>query len=153
VFQQRNRDIVSSLVCAGIGLLFFVGSFKYGDIRGGVPNAGLFPFLAGCLLMILSLTAFFSAMTAKEEGKRETFFPQANSLKKLLILMSSLIAYEFSLALLGFIITTFLFMMFLLRFIEPQKWTMVVSASILTTAFSYIIFQLFLKVQLPHGIF
>ncbi len=52
---------------------------------------------------------------------------------------------------LGFIFTTFLFLFFLLRFIEPQEWSTVFIITIVSTGSSYLIFQLWLKADLPTG--
>ena len=151
MFTQKKYDIISCLFCIGLGITFLIGSFKYGGIHSGIPNAGLFPFLSALILILLSLIVLISAIKKKGVGRVEKFFPQKYSWKRLLLLLFSLFAYAIALGYLGFLLTTFIFMIFLLKFIEPQKWITTIITSFLTATFSYIIFQLLLKVQLPHG--
>jgi predicted branched-subunit amino acid permease len=53
---------------------------------------------------------------------------------------------------LGFVITTFLFILFLLRAVERRKWLLSASAALSISAAFYIVFGLWLKAQLPAGI-
>jgi len=154
--MKRNRDLISSLSWIVVGLLFCVRGGEYGFLHLGTLGPGFFPFTAGLILVFLSLMLLFSSIRRKigddESIREKRFFPERNSWKRLLLALLSLLAYIFCLKYLGFLITTFLFMMFLLRFIEPQKWVTVLVAAILTSTISYIIFRLWLEVQLPRGI-
>ena len=149
---MKYRDIVSSLACIGLGILFVVGSFNYGDIRKEIPNPGLFPLLGGTILLILSLVNLSILLRKKDSGQHETFFPYRFSLKRLLLAVFSLIVFVVALEYLGYIIASLLLTVFLLRFIEPQKWAVNLTTSVLVTTFFYMIFIFLLKVQLPKGI-
>ena len=120
----------------------------------GTIGAGFFPFVAGVVLISLSLVLLVSGLAAKKEEDtvREKFFPQRESLKRLLLALFALFAYVLVVKYLGFFFTTLLFMIFLLRFIEPQRWVVVLSTAILTAITAYLVFNLWLKVQLPTGI-
>lgn len=157
MFDQKLRDLISSLVCIGFGMIFCIGSVRYGDVRSGIPSAGFFPFIGGIVLISLSLVELISAIAAinkKEDNtKREQFFPQRNSWKRLLLVVLALSAYALLLEYLGLLITTFLFVVFLTRFIEPQKWVTTIAIAFLTSTLSYVLFEFWLKVELPKGIF
>ena len=154
MLTRRDRDVVSSLVCIGVGMLFCVGSVKFGDIRAGFPSAGFFPFVAGVILFLLSLIQLVGVfITGKaREGKGEEFFQQKDSLKRLVITLVILFFYGGALVYVGFLITTFLFMVLLLRCLKPQKWKPVLLTAFLTSLSSYTLFEILLKVQLPRGI-
>ena len=100
------------------------------------------------------MVVLITALAAKKENGpvKENFLPERDSLKKLLLALVALFTYVLVLKYLGFVLTTFLFMVFLLRFIEPQRWIVVFTAAILTSGIAYLIFNLWLKVQLPRGI-
>ncbi len=149
--NQRRLDIIGALVCTGMGIAFAISSMKYLDFHV-IPNAGFFPFLGGSCLTGLSLISLTSALMKKEKGKEELFFPERFSLKRLLILVSSVIGYDVAIEYLGFPLVTFLFMIFLLRVLERKKWPTAFAASFLTMAVSYMIFQVLLGVRLPSGI-
>lgn len=137
----------------GVGLIFCIGSVKHGDVRARIPSAGFFPFLGGITLISLSLVNLFSAIKNKECKKIEKFFPERDSWKKLLISLFALVAYSIGLLFLGFLLTNFLFMIFVLKLIEPQKWTITLVTSFIVSALSYVVFEVLLKVQLPYGVF
>ena len=150
---MKSRDIISSLVWMGVGITFCIGSLQYEFSRMGTIGGGFFPFLAGSVLVVLSIILLISALSVKKEAEivRENFLPYPDSLRKLLLGFSALFAYVLILQFLGFFLTTFLFMAFLLRFIEPQRWRVVFPAAFLTSTGAHIVFHLWLKVQLPTG--
>jgi putative tricarboxylic transport membrane protein len=154
-FRMKNRkylDVLSSLVCTGIGITFLVSSLKYGDLRSGIPNAGFFPFLGGLILTLLSLIMLISTIKKKEANEKVNIFPEKRYLKKILILLGSLFAYGMVLEYLGFLISTVFFMLIILRFVELLNWRTIIITSLIISSFSYILFQILLKVQLPHSI-
>ena len=153
---MSDKNVTSSLFWMGAGLLFCAGAFRYRLIKSGIPGAGFFPFLAGIILVSLSLILLTSALKKKGAGQealpKEKFFPQRSSPKKMGLALAGLLGYWLLLEPLGFLGTTFLFLVFLLRLIEPQRWTTVLTTAILATGLSYLLFNLWLKVQMPIGI-
>jgi hypothetical protein len=149
-----NRDLIGSLFWMVIGVIFCAGAWKYGIFRGRMPGAGFFPFMASIVLIALSLFVFIPSLWTgrKDPVKRENFFARPDSWKGIVLALAALFAYWQALGYLGFLLTTVLFMIFLLRFIEPQRWVIVLAVSILTTTLAYMIFNLWLKVRLPAGI-
>jgi hypothetical protein len=65
--------------------------------------------------------------------------------------MTALVAYGICLPYGGFILTTFVFMLFMLRIMEPQRWSRVFLISLSTAVLAYFLFAA-LDVQLPQGI-
>ena len=151
---QRHRDVVSSVFCIVIGVLFCLGSTKYGGIWS-FPSAGFFPFIGGVILISLSIMLLIWTSMGKEAGRDKItkFFPQKDSLKRLVITLSVLFMYSISLVYLGFFITTSLFMILLLKLLEPQKWTTTLIIAFLTSISAYLLFVTLLKLQLPIGVF
>ena len=152
--NMKNRDFIGGLFWIGVGFFFISGALKYGLFDEGIPAPGLFPLILGIVLSFLGIGVLIPAFK-EERGERlpkESFFPEKNSLKKVFLAVLALSVYGMALEFLGFLVMTFLFMVFLLRCIEPQRWTVVSVASILTALSSYVLFQILLKVQLPKGI-
>ena len=87
-----------------------------------------------------------------DRASNEQFFPHPESWKKVALALTALLAYWLVLEHLGFLITTYLLLLFLLRVIEPQKWLLAVATALIATTFSYALFNLWLKVQMPNGI-
>ncbi len=149
---KQLRHILVSLVCAAIGAVFLIGGFQYGDMRS-IPNAGLLPAVGGTILIILSSANLCLAIRRNRTGEKEAFFSHSFSLKRVLLILCAMVGFAVILKYVGFYFTTLALMIFLLRFIEPQKWKVTLIASILTTVACSLLFVLFLGVQLPRGIF
>ncbi|HYB21952.1 MAG TPA: tripartite tricarboxylate transporter TctB family protein [Thermodesulfobacteriota bacterium] len=150
---MRRRDIWSSLVWLGVGIIFLVGSLRQGLFRRGIPGPGFLPFIIALSLIVLSLMVFFPAFSRKTEGtgEVENFFPERDSFRKILLGLIGLFAYGFALEYTGYIITTFFFMIFASRIMEREKWAGPLFMAVLTAVLSYLLF-VSLEVQLPRGV-
>ncbi len=155
--EIRNRELISSLFWMGVGCVFCIGAWKYGIFRGKLPGAGFFPFMAGTVLIALSMAIFILSLRLRQRSSeiqagKESFFARQDSWKNILLALVALFAYWLALSYLGFLLTTILFLVFLLRFINPQSWITTLTVSILTASATYILFNLWLKVRLPAGV-
>jgi putative tricarboxylic transport membrane protein len=138
-----------------VGLFFFIGSLILGLGSLSEPGAGFFPFIMSGLLVFFSLVHFLSSLTLdRPEGdlQDKRFWPEKDGIRRIVLMNMSLFMFVVLVNPLGFIFTTFLFLFFLLRFIEPQKWSTVFIITIVSTGSSYLIFQLWLKADLPTGL-
>jgi len=73
--------------------------------------------------------------------------------KNIILVLVGLFFYPILLGLLGFLLVTFIFTAFFLRFVDPQKWAVVLGMGGGIAVISYLIFQYWLKIQFPTGIF
>lgn len=152
---MKNRDLIGSLFWLVVGVVFSVGALKYGLIHFKIPGAGFLPFLAGSALIFLSLITLFSSVRMKgggiKAGSDGYFFLDKDSKKKIFLGLCSLFIYALALQYLGFLLTTFLFMLFLLKFIEPEGWISSFIVASVTAISFYIIFYIWLQIQFPKG--
>lgn len=72
--------------------------------------------------------------------------------RKGLWVVASLLAYIFVLEKLGFLVTTFLFLIVTLLGFKPRKFVSSLLVAFFTVVISYLVFSVWLKVQLPKGI-
>ena len=150
---MSRRDIWSSLVWLGVGIIFIVGSLRQGLFRRGIPGPGFLPFIIALSLIVLSFMVFFPALSRKKKDavEVENFFPEKGSFNKILFGLIALFAYGFALEYTGYLITTFVFMIFTSRIMERGKWTGPLIMAVLTAVLSYLLF-VSLEVQLPRGV-
>jgi putative tricarboxylic transport membrane protein len=151
---MRNRDILSSLVWLGLGILFLIACLREGLFRKGIPGPGFLPFITALILIALSLMVFLPAVNRKEEErdkKIEKIFPEKDSFKKVSLGLMALFLYGIALEYIGYIITTILFMVFTFRLMEREKWKGPLLFAISTAVISYLLFVVLLEVQLPGG--
>lgn len=151
---MRAYDLIGGCVWLFLSVLVILGSIQLELGSLASPGAGLFPLLSGIILGILSLLLIADpAVKADRSGETETVvWSRETRWKYLIITLFSLIFYALLLNKLGFIPTTFLFMVLLFRAIEPQKWIRCVVSAGLVVLCSWIIFQVWLQSQLPEGI-
>lgn len=149
----QDRDIMSSLFWALVGVLFCIGGTHYGLRRSGIPGPGFLPFVTGLILVAFSLILLISRLLKREEaaGSVREPMPSGEALRRILKALGALCLYVLILEPLGFMLTTFLFMVLVLR-LEPRRWTFILPAAIGTTAFFFLLFKVLLRVPLPPGI-
>jgi putative tricarboxylic transport membrane protein len=145
-------------IAAGAGALFWVAAgllASYGATRLGLgsvtePGAGFIFFWSGVILVFLSLIVFAESIRSPADTARE--MGEMNWAKIALVLLS-LLLYAFFLERLGFILTTFVLVTFLLGCIEDINWFRSLGVASAAALASYAIFELWLKIRLPKGFF
>jgi putative tricarboxylic transport membrane protein len=141
--MSRNR-------IAGIFFILFssyicIESYHLGIGKWRKPGPGFLTFYAGMILCGLALVIFFD----KGKGKGpEGPFPWRGGGLCLL----ALLAYVLLLNPLGFIPTTFLFIAFVIRFVERKRWVVSIFTALTSALAAYGLFDVCLKSQLPRGI-
>ena len=72
--------------------------------------------------------------------------------KRIIAVLLGLLIYTATMNSLGFLLGTFLLLIFLFRLAEPQRWTVALGASALISFAAYGLFEKWLRTQLPRGI-
>ena len=140
----------SALFWVAVGLLTCYGASRLGLGSVAEPGVGFIFFWSGLILVILSLIVLADSIRSSEETVRE--MGEMNWAKIALVLLS-LLLYAFLLERLGFVLTTFVLMSFLLGCIEGTNWFRSLGVAGAAALASYAIFELWLKIRLPKGLF
>jgi putative tricarboxylic transport membrane protein len=146
---MKTRDLISGLFWLGFGAVFTIGGLQQGLVRQGIPGPGSLPFLVGLILMGLSIVIFVQALLSSSSAKAK-FFPREDSFSKLVLALLALFIYGFFLKPAGFVLTTFVFLFFVLRWVGREGWISTLFFSLLTAVLSYLLFTA-LQVELPRG--
>jgi hypothetical protein len=151
--SQRKEQLTSLfLMIFSLGVCVMTFQLGLGTLR--IPGSGFFPFWGGVVLGLLSLTHFLVATIQRRRAAKEVESQGEDiNWKNLLVTFSLLSSYPFMLGVIGFLPSTFCFFFLLLRFIEPQKWSIVFGLSAATAVLAFFIFQYWLRMQFPIGIF
>jgi putative tricarboxylic transport membrane protein len=140
----------------GMGMCIGSIKLKLGDFR--TPGPGFMPFLSGASLGISGLILIFSTTFARlgegEEAKNEKTSVIWNWKKLINPFLTLLILFIYLLLLepLGFVITTFICLLFLFKLSEPKKWLTPLILSVSTSVLSYLLFSVWLQCQFPRGL-
>ena len=149
-----RQNQISSLFWLLMGLFIVVESLF--SLRIGTmydPGPGLFPLILGILLSFFSFVILLKATFAKGvEKKRLSKLWAGLNWQKMFYTLGALLVYPVILNITGFLLTTSLLLIFLLRKIELQNWKVTIGLSIFTSVGFYLFFDRFLHVQLPRGI-
>ena len=139
-----------ALFWIALGILVCSGALRLGVGSAPEPGSGFIFFWSGLILVVLSLCAFAEALRDGEE-----VIPGIGALhwRKIVLVLLSLLLYAFLLERLGFVVTTFLLLIFLLGLIEDVHWGKSFGVACAAALGTYAIFELWLKIRLPHGIF
>jgi putative tricarboxylic transport membrane protein len=148
-------DRILGFIWLFLGMVLCLVSLKLDLGKAVSPGPGFFPFLTGILLLGLSMIhliglLFFPGKNQAAAGK--SFWKGVLWYKSLAVVIV-MFAYILLLPVLGYILMTFLFLLFLGKAIHPQRWATVILVAVLSAVLSYIVFGLWLSCQFPRGIF
>jgi putative tricarboxylic transport membrane protein len=149
---MSKTDRISGIFWLLFSVFISIESYRLGLGNLHQPGAGFIFFWTAVAMGILSIAVFVRAWTSKRaEEPHGPIFGKANVLKIILVLLS-LFLYAFFMEILGFIPVTLLIFIFLLGMIEKKTWGFTISVSVVVTGISYLIFEIWLKSQLPKGL-
>ena len=143
-----SRDLTSGLFWLAVAIFICLEGFahlKLGSLRA--PGPGFFPFWGGLFLGIFSLI-----LLTRSPKSREPFESNAIPWPALLVVLGALLSYLLLLETVGFVLVTFLFLLLLFR-LGRAGWIKSSAWAVVATSLAYALFQLWLKVQLPRGVF
>lgn len=148
---MRRHDLLSSIIffCVGLFIVFYAPQFGIGSLS--TPGTGFMPFLTGLIICGFATMIFLQALLDKSR-KAEKIWAGVK-FQKLSMSILILIAYAFFLVPIGFITDSFLLILFLTRYMGSQRWRESFLCAGLSSILSYLLFETWLKAQLPRGIF
>jgi hypothetical protein len=140
-----------------IGVIISAWSYRTGLGTFTEPGVGFVAFACG--LFIVAVGALVTVFRRPEQQKvevapattRARFLESAPF--KLTYTLGLLLFYALFLNLVGYIVTTFVVLFGLFYNPSGRRWAGPLLASFLSVAFTYLVFEVWLKSQLPRGIF
>ncbi|MBM4330903.1 MAG: tripartite tricarboxylate transporter TctB family protein [Deltaproteobacteria bacterium] len=148
---MKNLDRLSGIILFLLGLGIFLKSLTYpiGSFRS--PGGGLFPLLASILLMALAGSLILQAFWKKNKGEASpaSFFSSKEAPKRIIVGFAALLGYRYLLPLIGFALSTGVFIFFLSKFLGKYGWTVSLFFSGITAFVAYYLFQVWLKIPMP----
>jgi putative tricarboxylic transport membrane protein len=149
---MRRCNQVAGILLLILSVAAIVGS---GDLIYKVefsPGAGFFPFWLGVSLLILSLILLLKNTIFKSPAKEENPLPGKEALLRILSILGSLLVGILLFERIGFLITMFSVVAFLLIVLEKYRWYSGILISLAMVFAVYGIFKIWLNVPLPLGL-
>jgi hypothetical protein len=151
----REIKTVEGVVWIGFGIVVCVlaWGFDLGSIRE--PGAGSIAFLCGLSLCAIGSVMVISRVFSKKPpaGSKGPGMVQFISQPRLLYVLGLLLGYILFLNMLGYIVVTFLLMWGVAFDWDKKNVASSLLFAAITVAVSYLMFQIWLRTQLPRGIF
>lgn len=149
----RKWHVLGFVLLAAAGVYAVAVSLALGLWRQNSPGEGLFPFIASLAVTVFSLAGLAGALSAHhapsppdhgEHGLRTTVV-------RLCAYLAALIFYAAALDALGFIVSTVLVVLFILRIAEGYGWRMTLGIAVGTAVGCQLLFAYWLGAILPAG--
>jgi putative tricarboxylic transport membrane protein len=136
----------------GLALSAFVVWSGYALQLGTIhdPGSGYVMFYAGLLMVLFSLIILLSAI--KEGGPTFRSLWQNVLWTKPLIVIAALVVFTVLFEPLGFLISTTLLLIVLLRVIDPVPWGKAIAIAVLVPLVCWYVLDKLLLIQLPSGL-
>jgi putative tricarboxylic transport membrane protein len=146
-----RTGVISAVTLLGLASAAILEASKlpFGTLSS--PQPGFFPLILAIFLALFSvlLLAQEIPQTGRETG---AFLGGVALWKRIGLAIGALVAFGLLFETLGYLLSTFLFIVFLLRAVERQKWWLVVVVAFCTSLVTYLLFGLLLNTSLPAGI-
>lgn len=134
-------DKISGIVFLVISLLFITGSLQIsGSAYGSAVGPKTYPLILGILLFLLSLRLIYESFKKDSEMQQEE--KSNRNYKKLAIILFSAILYICLLEIIGFILSTFLFLLVAFQVMEKGK---IMSSIIIAAVFSVGVYLMYVN--------
>lgn len=136
-----------------VGLFATIEALKLSIGEASNPGPGFFPFYLGVILSLTSFVLLARSLIVMRARSGISSQESRQPLRrvKVWVTLLAMVGYAFALDSLGFLLATFLLILFLNKVIEPRRWWVAVAASFATTVAAYALFRL-LDVRFPDGL-
>ncbi len=137
----KSFDKISGIVFLVISLLFISGSLQIsGSAYGSAVGPKTYPLILGIVLGLLSLRLLYESF--KKNTETENKEKSQMYYKNFGIILVSAILYVFLLEIIGFVISTFLFLLIAFQVMEKGK---IVSSIIIAAVFSIGVYLMYVN--------
>ena len=153
--ETARKDFFSTLLWLIFATVISIESCRLGLGKWSMPGPGYFPFGAGILLGLISLSILIKSLLKVPFKKMATVLPHPQerpNWQSVVLTLVGMFLYVLLLNRLGFVLCTFLLIAFFVWVIGKRNWFGSFTAALFTTAASYLLFEVLLDAQLPKGI-
>jgi len=148
---MKRRETVTLLLWLAFCAFVCIEALRLGLGTFGMPGPGLIPFGASLCTGLIALVLIVTGRSKRPPQETVSFF-EGKRVRKVLYVVCALFLFPFLLSQIGLFLCTLLFVGFSLKTIEPQRWRSVLILSIGAAFACYLLFDVFLRIQLPKGI-
>ncbi len=153
--RKRKKDLISSISLLTVGVIYAGLSLRLPFWSGTGPQEGFFPLTIAAVMIGMSLFILVQSLSSNPPLPREKEIEKAEGVPFDLFRVLSygiwMTLYAVFFEKVGFLITSALFLLLIMKYTEKQTWKMTISVGAASILGSYLLFVYFLGVPLPKG--
>lgn len=149
---MKKDDILSGCILIAISIYFLRESNSLPPSILGIPGSAFFPRLICFAFLIFGGILIIRSFKKGEAERKITLILKQDLIRVLAVILLCGI-YIFSIPFLGFILTSILFIVFLMFIFQVKRIGLIILWGFLVTLIIYFVFKILLKVPLPAGMF
>ena len=149
---EKVKSVITSLIFLAFSIVMLVLSAQIKPMMTNDVGSGFFPKVIGIAMIALSLFRLVLALKEKNSEKKESKDDLAGGLETILLIG----AYCFLLDILGFIISTAIYLFFQILVLTPKEkrnWLVTILISVIAPFAIYALFVYAINTPLPKGLF
>lgn len=150
---MNSHDQLSGFFWMAISIVVVCMSIQSGMGTFHEPGPGFLPFWSGVILGVLAMILVVTSSLRKREGTRIRSLWAGRQWRNFILVILSLFIYATLLPRIGYLITTFGLMVLWYGLIGRRRLWIQGAGALITALVTYLIFCVWLKIQLPKGIF
>jgi hypothetical protein len=131
-----------------LSIVIIIVSWRYGFGTLRQPGPGLYPFFVG--LFILPLSIVLIILGLKSESSEPLF--TKSGLRTFLLMVITFCLWIIMMPVLGYVLVTFAVAFALCKIMKLEGWLKPFALSVATALFIYLLFDVWLYIDLPKGI-
>ncbi len=156
MFVKSWKDFLSGLFFFFFGFFLAFKSTRLSIWSRFGPYEGFFPLLIAVIIIWSSLIIVTKSLSLRRTQRKENILEKQEKEEVSVFKLSSyiilMILYGLLIEGVGFLITSALFLILVLKYVERQNWKMTILVGLTSIVISYLLFVYFLGVLLPRGL-
>jgi len=149
---MKRADKISGAILIAFFLFMLYESTKLDMMYRNSPGAGFFPLWLSILALLASTVVVVGAFRRPELQSLPVQWPKGVGLRRIGLTFVSFLLYAYLMTVLGFIVSTTAYVMFMSRMLGSRRWFSSISVSVLTALGLYLVFKVWLQTELPTGL-
>jgi putative tricarboxylic transport membrane protein len=151
---MKRADMITGVVLLALAGFVIQDAWRMPPSATFGPSAGFLPFWLAVLLAVFATILFVTSWNRKTtEQDSKAVFPGKQALFAITLVLAGLAVYIQLIEVLGYLVDTFLFVLFLMKAVEREKWPLTLMVAASTTIVLLVTFQVLLKITLPSNMF
>jgi hypothetical protein len=149
--RDLAHRVAGSLAMAGIGCWAAWEGRTLGLFVLGTPAPGLFPFIFGCMLLVMALLCLIIDIAAMRGGGADPAVPvdDRSGLTRVAGYLAVGVGCAIAMQWVGFVLAAFVALLLLMRGFERMPWKVSLLTTVGATSVAYVLFVRLLGVPLP----